>query len=100
MKAEDDYGVQCLITKCAVRPFSLHTVSAKIKGEVIEFEIEGMHCTSCVMNIDGALEDEVKGVISSKTSYAKAVTVVEFDPDKVNEKILIKKIEKSGYQVV
>lgn len=57
-----------------------------------------MHCTSCAMNIDGDLEDYVKGVKSSKTNYAKQETEVEFDEEEVKVEQIIAQIEKTGYQ--
>ena len=61
-----------------------------------KLKIEGMHCTSCAMNIDFDLED--LGVKSSKTSYAKQECEVEFNEEKLNEETIIKTIEKTGYQ--
>ena len=48
-----------------------------------KLKIEGMHCASCAMNIDFDLED-LDGVKSSNTNYAKSETEVEFDEDKIN----------------
>lgn len=57
-------------------------------------KITGMHCVSCAMNIDGALED-LEGVKSANTSYAKSQTEVEYDERKISlEKI--KQIIKSS----
>lgn len=62
----------------------------------IKLKIEGMHCTSCAFNIDGELED-LKGVKSSTTSFAKHMTEVEFD-DKVTDIIMLQQvIEDLGY---
>jgi Cu+-exporting ATPase len=61
------------------------------------FKISGMHCTSCAMNIDGELED-TNGIKQSKTNYAKSLTEVEFDPEKVNDKAIVEIIKKVGYQ--
>lgn len=58
-----------------------------------------MHCTSCALNIDGALEDEVTGVISARTRYVKSEMVVEYDPEEVSESEIRMKIEQLGYQV-
>ena len=52
------------------------------------FRLSGMHCTSCAMNIDFALED--MGVKSAKTSYAKQETEVEFDEQKIKKALKIK----------
>lgn len=64
-----------------------------------KLKIEGMHCTSCAMCIDMDLED-LEGVCNCKTSYAKAETEVEFDPEKVSEEQILQTIKKSGYEVV
>ncbi len=56
-----------------------------------------MHCSSCAVNIDLSLED-LDGVVSSKTNYARSISVVDFDPQKTNSKKIITEIEKLGYQ--
>ena len=60
------------------------------------FKIEGMHCASCAMNIDGELED-MKGVKESNTSYVKMVTEVSYDEELVTDKKIIDSITKIGY---
>lgn len=62
------------------------------------FKINGMHCTSCALNIDLDLE-EVEGIKEANTSYAKQETVVEFDSDIVKLDKIIETIQKTGYQV-
>ncbi|MDO8638836.1 MAG: heavy-metal-associated domain-containing protein [Candidatus Daviesbacteria bacterium] len=62
-----------------------------------KLKIEGMHCTSCAMCIDMDLED-LPGVCNCKTSYAKAETEVEFDPEKVDLEKITETIKKSGYK--
>lgn len=64
-----------------------------------KFKIEDMHCTSCALTIDFDLED-LEGVKSVKTSYAKGETEIEFDPQKVNNQLILETIEKSGYSAV
>lgn len=59
-------------------------------------KIEGMHCSSCAMNIDGELE-ETEGVKSAKTNYAKSQTEVTFDEEKVTENNIIGAIKHAGY---
>lgn len=61
------------------------------------FKIKGMHCTSCAMNIDGELED-LEGVKEATTNYAKQVSVVTFEPEKVTQEQIIAVITKLGYQ--
>ncbi len=65
----------------------------------IQFKINGMHCTSCAMNIDGDLED-TPGVKESNTNYAKALTQVTFDSDKISEEEIIKIIKNTGYDAL
>lgn len=62
-----------------------------------KLKISGMHCTSCAMNIDGDLEDFVKGVKASNTNYAKGETEVEFDEKEVKIEKIIEQIKKTGY---
>jgi copper chaperone CopZ len=51
------------------------------------------------MNIDNALE-EIPGVISSKTNYAKGETEIIYQPGKSVVAPAKKAIERLGYQVV
>lgn len=62
----------------------------------IILNIEGMHCSSCAMNIDFDLED-MDGIKTAKTSYAKQKCEVEFDENKVSITDVIKQIKKTGY---
>ncbi len=62
-----------------------------------KFTIEGMHCTSCAMNIDFDLED-LPGIKIAKTSYAKQQTQVTYDEEKVTAKNICETIGKTGYK--
>jgi Cu+-exporting ATPase len=62
----------------------------------LKLKIEGMHCTSCAMNIDFDLED--LGIKCAKTSYAKQETIVEFDEEKIKPQKIIEQIKKTGYK--
>ena len=63
-----------------------------------KLNITGMHCSSCAMNIDFELED-LAGVISAKTSYAKQKTEIEFDEERINLQKIKGLIEKKGYGI-
>lgn len=69
------------------------------QGTKAVFKLSGLHCSSCGLSIDNALE-EVDGVMQSATSYAKAESVIYFDPDRTDLKSLKKTIQKAGYQVL
>lgn len=75
----------------------LNLFKKKEQSTSANFQIEGMHCTSCSMYIDSELEEQ-EGVISSSTSYAKATTKVEFDQTKISIERLKNTIEKLGYK--
>lgn len=64
----------------------------------VVLKITGMHCASCAMNIDGDLEDYVKGVKSAKTHYAKQECEVEFEEEVAEIKQIITQIKETGYQ--
>ena len=64
-----------------------------------KFKINGMHCSSCAMNIDFDLED-VDGIKSVKTNYARQECEVEFDEKKINKQRIIQTIKKTGYTVI
>lgn len=64
--------------------------------KTITLKVSGMHCVSCAMNIDGALED-LAGVKSAATNYAKAETLVEYDEKAINNDVLIEAIKSAGY---
>jgi copper chaperone len=64
----------------------------------LELKVDGMHCASCSMNIDGELED-LDGVVEASTSYAGQKTKVTYDQSKTDKAKLIATIEELGYKV-
>ncbi len=62
----------------------------------IRLRIEGMHCVGCAMTIDGALED-LPGVRSANTNYARQVVDVDYDERIVSEAQLIAAVAAAGY---
>ena len=77
--------------------FGLKNKSEK-NTTTIKFQISGMHCSSCSLNIDGELEDQA-GVLSASTSYAKSITTVRFDEKKIAVERLMQTIRDLGYEV-
>lgn len=65
--------------------------------QTVTFKIDGMHCASCAMNIDGELED-TEGVMLATTNYAKSKTVISYDPSKVTQDKLKEVIESLDYK--
>ena len=60
------------------------------------FTVEGMHCTSCGMLIDDALED-LDGVTSSTTRLRTGVAKVDLDPTRCTPDDVIAAIADAGY---
>ena len=62
------------------------------------FRVTDMHCSNCVMRIEG-LEDDLTGVQRVRASYKKQQVEVEFDEAKVSDAQIIAAIQKLGYTV-
>ncbi|MFZ2199778.1 MAG: heavy metal-associated domain-containing protein [Microgenomates group bacterium] len=71
----------------------------KPSGTTITLRLSGLHCSSCSLNIDSELED-LPGVLSVSTSYAKQESVITYDPQMVAPKEFIKIITSLGYKVI
>jgi Cu+-exporting ATPase len=61
-----------------------------------EFHIDGMHCDSCAALIKETLE-ETAGVRDADVNFGGKTAVVNFDPNVVQQKTIIKKIQDLGY---
>lgn len=59
--------------------------------------VTGMHCGSCGMLVDDALED-LPGVRSSRTNVRRARTKVDYDPAVTTLADITKAVSKLGYQ--
>jgi copper chaperone CopZ len=60
--------------------------------------VTDMHCTSCVMRIEG-LEDDLPGMKRVKASYQKQRVEVEYDETKLSLPQIVAAIQKMGYTV-
>lgn len=76
------------MTKTQSTTYNLQTTTLSIKG---------MHCNSCALSIDFDLED-LEGVKSAKTSYARQITEVEYDVGNISLEKIIEQIKKTGYE--
>lgn len=70
----------------------------KPEGTKITLQVVGMHCTSCALTIDDALEEQ-SGVHSANTNFARGIVEVYFDPSQVAVDDLIVIIRQQGYEV-
>jgi copper chaperone CopZ len=62
-----------------------------------EFNIEGMHCDSCAVDIKETLE-ETAGVKNADVTFKRKTAIVEFDDGIVEQSTLVKKLQDLGYQ--
>jgi Cu+-exporting ATPase len=63
-----------------------------------QFKVIGMHCVSCAMMLEGALED-LQGVGSANASYAKSQVLIEYDERQVTLIQLAQAAQSVGYQL-
>lgn len=61
------------------------------------FRVEGMHCGSCALLIDDALED-LPGVHRTQTTMKAGRSTVELDVTKTSPREVIHVIEELGYR--
>jgi copper chaperone CopZ len=61
-----------------------------------EFNIEGMHCDSCAIDIKETLEEEA-GVRKVDVTFKRKTAIVDFDEATVQQSTLVKKIQDLGY---
>jgi Cu+-exporting ATPase len=77
---------------------SITTSSTGIKTRKTSLPITGMTCASCATTIEKALSEKI-GVEQANVNLASEKASVEYDPNKVNIKTLIKTVSDTGYGV-
>jgi copper chaperone len=65
--------------------------------DVLQFEVEGMHCSNCGILIDECVE-ELQGVRSSRTKVRKGMTLVELEASAVPPEVIAAAISDLGYR--
>lgn len=66
--------------------------------ETIELNVPTVHCRSCQLNIEEAL-DELPGVDSSEVDLEAKQVTVSFDPTAVTPSVIRAAIDQAGYPV-
>ncbi|HLC49069.1 MAG TPA: heavy metal translocating P-type ATPase [Candidatus Andersenbacteria bacterium] len=61
------------------------------------FSIQGMHCASCVVTLEGSLS-KIPGVSQTHVNLATEKATVEYDPAKVTDQDFMKAVESVGYE--
>lgn len=61
-------------------------------------KLSGLHCSSCAVNIDLALEDLLG--VKATTNYAKSESKIDYDPKQTTLKKIHSTIQELGYTIV
>lgn len=64
--------------------------------KTVKIKLSGLHCTSCVMNIEGELED-TPGVKKARANYAKSEAEITYDESALKLEKILEIISKLGY---
>lgn len=89
--SSDNSQIKAEITKKAIN------VNSQNQDERVDFNIEGMHCTSCAGLIEKTLK-KVPGVKSATVNFAAEKAKVVYDNSSANTDHLITAIKKAGYK--
>jgi Cu+-exporting ATPase len=64
-----------------------------------EIRVGGMHCASCVANVEKSLQ-KVPGVVLAGVNLATERATVEYDPERVGTSALEEAVRGAGYEVI
>ena len=65
----------------------------------IEFSILGMHCASCAITIEKAI-NKIRGITKASVNFASEKALVEYEDAKTDEQEIKKTVGKTGYAVL
>jgi Cu+-exporting ATPase len=96
IRAVQQEGYEAKVSSFGGRRAISSPVDARISQQKISLDITGMHCASCVTNIEEALK-AVPGVHSAAVNLATEKAVVEMDTSQVNALALVRAVQEAGY---
>lgn len=64
--------------------------------KTVKYNLSGLHCSSCALNIEGALEDS-EGIKNASVNYAKSVLEVEYDDTSLPSGKIQEIVKQTGY---
>jgi len=67
------------------------------RGELV-VPVQGMHCADCALNIERSIK-HLPGVLEASVNYISGKAYIRYDPYRVDERTIVKAIEKPGYIV-
>ena len=63
----------------------------------IKFLVEGIVCTGCAMDMENILLD-MDGVEEASVNFQEGIFSIEYDPEMIDVKNIIKKVKKLGFK--
>ena len=63
----------------------------------IKFLVEGITCTGCAMDMENIMLD-MGGVEKATVNYSDGVFIIQYDPEEIEEKNIIKKVKTLGFK--
>jgi len=67
--------------------------------KTVTYRIEGFSCVTCAVGLDSMLKDQ-KGIMRSKSSYPDRASVIEYNPDLINEEQIKAFIRELGFKAL
>jgi Cu+-exporting ATPase len=77
---------------------AIRSIGYTVGTATMRVPVKNMHCGSCLMRIELALQ-MVPGVVSARASLGPNAADIEYQPDKVDFPAIRKAIESAGYHV-
>lgn len=65
----------------------------------IQLNIQGMHCASCAVHVEGDLKKK-EGIVDARVNFALENGEVSYDEEKISRDDIIKAVKKTGYMAI
>ena len=75
---------------------AVEAAQAAAHSKTVKYRIEGFTCVTCAVGLDTLLRDK-KGILSSKSSYPERTSVIQYNPDLVNENQIKGYVQELGF---
>jgi Cu+-exporting ATPase len=75
----------------------LDEINYPVRTKSVRLDVEGMHCASCVSRIEKELS-KAEGITGISINLAEQTANVEYVEPLISQKLILKKIEESGYK--
>ena len=64
--------------------------------KTVIYKVYGFSCVTCAVGLDAMLKDQ-KGILRCKSSYQDCTSVIEYNPDLINEQQIKSFIQELGF---